>query len=188
MKARHHRFNFSRTCTAAALLSEPTFQQASYPSKVPIDLAQAAHSLQINNRTEQNGSGHSIQQPIGTLTEAYPLALHALLAWRNRRPSRTPVGNSSGPGTKGDQSFAAVRLYHAGATARSRSNKPLRLEPHQVLMVVAAATVSLAEQDAVEPQVSKAWCWGEQAQLVGPQHTSCRLVVGDLMRFKIQHP
>lgn len=32
----------------------------------------------------------------------------------------------------------------------------------------------LAEQDAVEPKVSKGRCCGEQAQPVDPQHTSCR--------------
>lgn len=43
----------------------------------------------------------------------------------------------------------------------------------------AAAALGLAEQDAVEPQVSKGRWWGGQAQPVGPQHTSCRLVVSD---------
>lgn len=46
----------------------------------------------------------------------------------------------------------------------------------RISYLAAGATVSLAEQDTVEPQVSKGRCWGEQAKLVGPQHTSCRLI------------
>lgn len=34
--------------------------------------------------------------------------------------------------------------------------------------LVAAATVSLAEQDAVEPQVSKGKCWGGTSAACGP--------------------
>lgn len=47
---------------------------------------------------------------------------------------------------------------------------------------VAAATVSLAEQDAVEPQVSKGRCWTGAGLPVPVQHTSCPLPLCDSMR------
>ncbi|MDC8863138.1 hypothetical protein ACI731_12575 [Escherichia coli] len=49
---------------------------------------------------------------------------------------------------------------------------------------VAAATVSLAEQDAVEPQVSKGRCWTGAGLPVPVQHTSCLLPPCDSMRLE----
>ncbi|HAK1662079.1 TPA: hypothetical protein H1Y76_000867 [Escherichia coli] len=50
--------------------------------------------------------------------------------------------------------------------------------------IVAAATVSLAEQDAVEPQVSKGRCWTGSGLPVPVQHTSCLLPLCDSMRLE----
>jgi len=49
---------------------------------------------------------------------------------------------------------------------------------------VAAATVSPAEQDAVEPQASKGRCWAGSRLRVPVQYTSCHQIQCDY----VQHP